>query len=174
MIVEEGGRVAAIDRSLNDATYDPNCWIFESWTSTSERGTPTVSASVEMLRRRGGNPQRAVLGATYTPDASGLLTLRVGVTKETSSSDRPYIGQISHDLLCGLPHELTGGIVDAFRRAGSFGAGVVLINRAAYHLVDSSIASLANAAELLGVALDGRIDVEELGEAVLERMRSWD
>jgi hypothetical protein len=173
MILEERGCVVAICRARSDAPYDPASWISESWAAATGSGLGPLSASVELLHRRGGNPQRALLGGTYTPDSDDRLCLRIATCSWLADSSRTYDSQFGGGLIIGLPVELAGSIGVGLRQRDSLRSGMLEVNRAAYDDVDSSERSFENVSELLGIVLDGSLSLEGVNDEALHCMRSW-
>ncbi|WP_188197808.1 hypothetical protein [Nonomuraea sp. SYSU D8015] len=112
-------------------------------------------ASIEFHRRVGGLPQRAMLGGTMTWSGGDELRVEVRTSGRIDLDAAPsYEGALGHPLVPGLPGEF-GAAVMAALLAEADQAGTMVVDRAAYDPVESSIVAFGAAAVLLAAVLRG-------------------
>ncbi|MGP4104487.1 hypothetical protein [Nonomuraea sp. KM90] len=127
-------------------------------------------ASVEFHRRVGGLPQRAMLGGTMTWSGGDALRVEVLTCGRIELDAAPsYAGALGRPLVPGLPAEFCAAVT-AGLLAEADQAGTMVVDRAAYDPVESSIVAFRAAAVLLAAVLLGS-DSGTAIRAKLEKFR---
>lgn len=172
MIVEEGSRRVALLADEAGATYAGESVRVEEL----DAHLPTREARrgvVEVERRISGHPQRALLGATFNPDKTPVVEIRIPISGELRLGATPTCpSQLADLLVPGLPREFASAVLAGISDAAVLGAGRVVFDRAAYDDVASSEQAFHNAAELLAVLLTYPA-VSRSEDAIRRRMRAW-
>lgn len=158
MIVAEGSRRAAIRAEESTAAY------LGGEVARCERpGSADAGSSqrlvVELSRPFGGMTMRALLGAEFSPNARGAVTvfevpfgapMGFGATAECSS-------ELGRPLVAGLPHDFVGAVLDGLAgdaEAAMLPSGLLRVDRAGFDEMGSSELAFKLAGRLLHSVLD--------------------
>ena len=181
IVVESGGRRAAISDDEVSARYEHGGFITGSRTAVAASGAGSVRLLVEVEARMGGIRARALIGALFSPTADDRADPRTDV--EVRTSVRPLgsgAATTCASTLTGSP--LVPGLPDEFATAVLQGltdptgpplpAGTVIVDRAGHDEVGSSGWVFGLAARVLAAALSATLlgaDAEAAARVVLER-----
>jgi hypothetical protein len=172
MIVETGYRRVAVGIDSPLAEYAVRDVRREFLPRSGETVGSARRALVEIYRGVGGNPQRALIGGTLAPSTKQRLEVELQVSQNRpSGSATTCPGAFGRDLVPGLAEEFIDSIPDALMTQIAH-PGMIVIDRAAYDEVESSVNSFALAAELLAIVLSHESPMEAEG-AIRQRLSEW-
>jgi hypothetical protein len=127
---------------------------------------------VEIHRRVGGLPQRALIGGSFEPAADGRLSILAGLSGPTTS-DRGAAcqGNLGRELVRGLPSEFASSVIVGLLQR-NLPSGLITIDRGAFDPVESSGVAFTLAASVLAevVQADSLDGVEQRVTALFARM----
>lgn len=136
IVTHRGFRVAVADDALG-AAFAPTGVLAHDVPRHVDVGGTAGRAVVEYYRAVGGLPQRATLGGVWEPNASGLLRVEVAHTEPVLDGPRPWVGELGHPLVPGLPGEYASVVLDVLRHS-TLPSGNLIVDRAAHDPVESS------------------------------------
>lgn len=171
MVIEVGHvRAAILDHEIREAVAHTSTATPEGLAQL-DAGHESRSVVVEYHHRIGGLPQRGMLGGTWSPDASGKLSVEVRISAPSTADQRaPYRGALGRDFVLGLPDEYRDAVSNTLLNSG-LGAGLLVVDRAAHDLVESSVVAFRATASLLAAALSAD-SAEDREEAVRSRLEA--
>lgn len=152
--------------------FEPVGWLSDA----DPAGQPLAasrSATLELRRAAGGVMPWALLGATYEPNDSGALTIRVAHSGEVASAPlHEGAGLLGRPLACGLPKEFAEATLDGLIPIRS-GAQPLRTTRHRWRWLrrgDSSQFAFEHAASLLKWVLLGVSPDDALAVGTLEEL----
>jgi hypothetical protein len=132
----------------------------------------TRRAFVEILHRRGGHPQLALIGGTLEPSTNQSLEVVLQISEDLPlGAETTCPGAFGRNLVPGLPEEFIERIPTALMTRFAR-PGVITVDRAAYDEVESSLHAFSLAADLLAVVLSHESIPEAEGE-IRQRLTEW-
>lgn len=172
MIVETGYRRVAVGIDSPLAEYSVHEVRREFLPRSGETVGSSRRALVEIYRGVGGNPQRALIGGTLAPSSTQQLEVVLRLSEDRpSGSPTTFPGAFGRDLVPGLAEQFIDSIPDALTMQIAH-PGVIVIDRAGYDDVESSVNSFALAADLLAIVL-GHTSPTEAEDALRQRLSEW-
>lgn len=173
MIISTDARRASILSDEQTAIYEPVATRRLSIAvPPSSAGARTVRAAVEILRHGGGLMPRALIGGIFTPSADASLDIEVQVSDQGASANPTCTSQLAKPLTPGLPEEFVAAVVDGLIRR-SLSGGRVVVDRAAFDVVESSPLAFELAAELLAVVLAAGSLGNDAASAARDAVEAW-
>lgn len=169
MIFEEGHLRVSLEVDSPEAHFDSKARARAETPAkvVSEQGPRR--ALVEVHRRVGGLPQRAVVGGMKSTTGSGYLVVEAGLSGESvAGEDRKYPGVFGRELSPGIPSEFAASVLRGLLTMRGC-AGLVEVDCGAFDVVESSGAAFELAATILAVALEH--DPLEAFEAVRQKVK---
>lgn len=115
---------------------------------------------LEVRLPRGPRAEYGLLGARFTPDDSGHVTLRVGVSGAEGATFDSLAGSFD-DVRVGLPEEYAGEVLGTLASLERLPAGVLEIHECAHGAVGSSRVLFARLAKLIAALADTRVDLSD-------------
>lgn len=174
MIIEEGALRVAVLPDLAEAgstSFDSAATVD---IPVERSGTTGQRAVVEIHRRIGGLPQRALIGGYFEPSDDGRLAIALELTRfQAVAEGATCPGQFGRNLARGIPGEFAPGVLTGCLQQ-NLPAGLLRLDRGAFDPVDSSIAAFSFAARVLAEVVQavGFDDVEPRVRALLARLGS--
>ena len=158
MIVDEEHVRIAFLRDVPEARYEPTDTASASLPARSRRplgaGLSGARGAVEVYRAVGGLPQRALIGGQLraTEDARSTVQVLLADRPAEDPETATCPGELGRDLVPGLPSEFAGAVVGTGIDL-LWSAGTLLVDRGAYHPVESSELAFQLATRILVEAL---------------------
>lgn len=172
MIIENGHRLMALGVDCPEGRYTPRELRTSYLSMEGESIDAPRRAFVEILHRRGGHPQLALIGGTLAPSATQLLEVSLHVSADLPiGAAATYPGAFGRNLVPGLPEDFVEQIPSALMTRLAR-PGIITIDRAAYDEAESSVHAFSLAADLLAVVL-GCESPSELETAIRHRLAEW-
>jgi hypothetical protein len=172
MIVEIGHRLMAFGIDCPLGRYTSRDAHRESLPMQGESIDTARRAFVEILHRRGGHPQLALIGGTLEPSTNQSLEVVLQISEDLPlGAETTCPGAFGRNLVPGLPEEFIERIPTALMTRFAR-PGVITIDRAAYDEVESSLHAFSLAADLLAVVLSHESIPEAEGE-IRQRLTEW-
>lgn len=162
MIIEHGGLRVSVAAGAWDARFASGHALVGEAPAPAAARPGTKRAAVELHRRVGGLPQRALLGGTMRRSDGDRLTARVLTSGRIALDEAPACpGSFGRPLVPGLPEEFGGAVLAGLLRQARC-AGSIVVDRAAYDPVESSAVAFDAAAVVLArvLALPDERDTE--------------
>jgi hypothetical protein len=129
-------------------------------------------ASVEIFLGVSGNPQYALIGGALVPSTVDELEVQLNISEDRpTGAPTTCPGTFGRDLVPGLADQFVKGIPRALM-AQIARPGVIMIDRAAYDQVGSSVHAFSLAADLLGLVLSHE-SLPEAEGAIRQRLTEW-
>jgi hypothetical protein len=154
MIIEESNFRVAVGVVAEDAVFESRG---VATGEVSVHGAPCGGVKrlvVEVHRRVGGLPQRALVGGTMTSAGCDKFKVEVGLSGPISLGEAPSCeGSFGRALVPGLPDEFGDAVVAGLLREAGRG-GTLVVDRAAYDPVESSSTAFGVASALLAFVLN--------------------
>lgn len=175
-VIVNVGAASVVVRRVDDlsVSYPTERRSAERWVAPVNLNAQPTRAIVELLRKVSGNPQSALIGAEYAPNDSGYVELVMTFMGDWQSGrSATYDSPLWSALVPGLVSDYAPSIREGLFSAGRVPSGVIMVDRAAYHEVDSSYAVFRDAADLLGHVIAAGSVEEDVEEAVRSRLRAW-
>lgn len=170
MIIEEGNSRIAVNADVLDARFDAQEFASAMLPTVLAGDGSARRAVVEVHRRVGGLPQRALLGGVKTYSGSLHLELSIRLSGQAlPTTNRRCVGAFGRDLIPGIPsefaHDVLCGLIEI--RVAS---GLMEVDRGAFDVVETSGASFVLAAKVLAMFLQH--DREELAATKIRELLS--
>jgi hypothetical protein len=176
IIIAEGGRSAAVRTDEVSATY---VGVHAAHCERSASSGPgrEVRAVVELSRAFGGMRMRALLGAEFSPNPHGTLTvfevpfgeaMGLGAVAECAS-------ELGRPLVAGLPRDFADAALDGlgYSAVGALPAGLLRVDRAGFDEVESSEMAFKLAGDLLRCVVDALLSERDPLTAAQAVVRTW-
>lgn len=153
--------------ALPDAIFTPEAIVERVITAPAVVGRPQAQAAAETSRITGPRGHYGLLGATYIPDGSNRLRVRVATSEREGclyagpsvrTKDWMRRAELPHKYMevwtewVGLPREYAGAVIDGAIRTletDPLGGGEVRFDCATHHLVDSNNYTFSGLAALV-------------------------
>lgn len=169
MIFEEGHLRVSLTIDSPARHFDSTARAHAEVPARSVSDWSARRALVEVHRRVGGHPQRAVVGGAKRWAATGSLVVQVSLSGASDVEEGPkYMGAFGRALSTGIPSEFAAPVLRGLLSTRAC-AGVVDVDCGAFDIVESSGAAFELAATILGVALE--YDPAEAEEAVRRKVK---
>lgn len=176
MIVKDGHITVAVEPAVRDAEAPAVRMVSGSVPAPAGELDGPRRAVVEYYRAIAGLPQRALLGGTWQPDASGSFRVEVAAAGLTLTTTETWCQTpLGRSFIPGLADEFTDAVLESVLQQARQ-SGVLRVDRAAYHPVDSSRVGFRAAAALLMAVLlvDDPDGVEAAVRAAIASIRDGD
>jgi hypothetical protein len=138
---------------LPDAVFTPEVMVERVVSAPAVVGRPQAQAAAETSRIAGPRGYYGLLGATFTPDGSGQLRVRVATAeREGPPFAGPSVRELTWTGQVGLLREYAGAVIEGAIRVHEtdpLGGGELRFDCAAHHLVDSNNYTFSGLAALV-------------------------
>ncbi|MEU1304325.1 MULTISPECIES: hypothetical protein [Streptomyces] len=177
IIITEGGRRAAFRTDEASAAY-VGVHAARCERSASPSLGRAVRAVVELSRAFGGMTVRALLGAEFSPDPQGSLTVF-----EVPFGEAMGLGavagcasELGRPLVAGLPRDFADAALEGLAGApavGALPAGLMRVDRAGFDEAGSSEMAFKLAGDLLRCVVDALLHDRDPLTAAQAMVRAW-
>lgn len=173
IVVDDGSRRAAVAADVPTASFESELRVSSQVAAPAE---PAVESSsrcvVELIRRAGGLMPRALIGGSFTPDATGLLRIELGVSEPPDEAPAVCQSLLWSTLIPGLTGEFAESALNGLLRR-RLPSGAVVVDRAAFDPVESSPQAFELAGELLANVLYAMTVGSSVEAATRTAVMSW-
>lgn len=153
LIIEVGQISVSLTGDSPQASFESSARASANLHALRHLSVSPTRALVEVYRRVGGIPQRAVIGGSWTGTTANVLEIGVSLSAGSQAHDGAiFPGAFGRDFATGIPDEFGIGVLRGLLDVWP-AAGVIEIDRGASDEVESSPVAFELAAGVLAAAL---------------------